>query len=141
MDLDLEKSITYRGTVYPWHCDHMGHMNVMWYVGKFDEASWNLLASLGLTLAYLRDQNRGMVAVEQRLSYKRELVAGDTVLVRSSVQEVRHKSLLFTHEMVNAQTLEVAAVSEYTAVHIDKSTRKACPLPELRPSVAQLRAG
>ena len=32
--------ITYRGTVYPWQCDHMGHMNVMWYVGKFDEASW-----------------------------------------------------------------------------------------------------
>jgi acyl-CoA thioester hydrolase len=27
---------TYRGAVYPWHCDHMGHMNVMWYVGKFD---------------------------------------------------------------------------------------------------------
>ena len=25
---------TYRGAVYPWHCDHMGHMNVMWYVGK-----------------------------------------------------------------------------------------------------------
>ena len=32
-----EPILTYRGTVYPWHCDHMGHMNVMWYVGKFDE--------------------------------------------------------------------------------------------------------
>lgn len=21
--------VTYRGTVYPWQCDHMGHMNVM----------------------------------------------------------------------------------------------------------------
>jgi acyl-CoA thioester hydrolase len=31
--------LTYRGTIYPWHCDHMGHMNVMWYVGKFDEAT------------------------------------------------------------------------------------------------------
>ena len=29
--------ITYRGVVYPWQCDHMGHMNVMWYAGKFDE--------------------------------------------------------------------------------------------------------
>ena len=28
--------ITYRGLVHQWHCDHMGHMNVMWYVGKFD---------------------------------------------------------------------------------------------------------
>ena len=43
------KPITYRGVVYPWHCDHMGHMNVMWYVGKFDEATWNLFASIGIT--------------------------------------------------------------------------------------------
>ena len=28
--------LSYKGTVYPWHCDHMGHMNVMWYAGKFD---------------------------------------------------------------------------------------------------------
>ena len=30
-----EWKTTYRGIVYPWHCDHMGHMNVMWYAGKF----------------------------------------------------------------------------------------------------------
>ena len=42
---------TYRGVVYPWHCDHMGHMNVMWYVGKFDEATWNLFAQVGVTAA------------------------------------------------------------------------------------------
>jgi len=40
--------ITYRGIVYPWHCDYMGHRNVMWYAGKFDEACWQLLAMLDL---------------------------------------------------------------------------------------------
>jgi acyl-CoA thioester hydrolase len=40
---------TYRGTIYPWHCDHLGHMNAMWYVGKFDEATWNLFAAIGIT--------------------------------------------------------------------------------------------
>jgi len=127
--MDLEQSITYRGTVYPWHCDHMGHMNVMWYVGKFDEASWNLGASLGLTPAYFRDSNRGVVTLEQRLAYKKELLAGDTVFVRSTVLEVREKVILYVHEMVNAQTREVAATSHYTTVHIDRATRKACPLP------------
>ena len=135
--MELELSITYRGTVYPWHCDHMGHMNVTWYVGKFDEASWNLLASIGLTPAYFRDSNRGMVAVEQHLAYKRELLAGDTVFVRSKVLEVREKVILFAHEMVNAQTLEVAATSHYTVVHIDRWTRKACPLPPQVHSAAQ----
>ena len=45
--------LTYRGTVYPWHCDHMGHMNVMWYVGKFDEATWHFFNAIGLSPTYL----------------------------------------------------------------------------------------
>ena len=40
----MESAATYCGTVYPWQCDHVGHMNIMWYAGKFDEANWNLFA-------------------------------------------------------------------------------------------------
>ena len=126
--MELEQ-ITYRGTVYPWQCDHMGHMNVMWYVGKFDEACWSFGAFIGMTPAYMRESNRGMVVLEQRLFYKKELLAGDIIFVRSKIQEVREKVILFVHEMVNAQTLEVAATSHYTALHIDRGTRQACPLP------------
>ena len=68
---------TYRGMVYPWHCDHMGHMNVMWYVGKFDEATWNLFAAVGITTAFLKENRRGMAAVQQNITYRRELIAGD----------------------------------------------------------------
>src|SRR5690606_23424354 len=80
-----EARITYRGTVYPWHCDHMGHMNVMWYVGKFDEATWQLFTALGAGPSFLRDANRGMAAVEQHCRYRRELHAGDVVTIRSEV--------------------------------------------------------
>ena len=66
--------LTYRGTVYPWHCDHMGHMNVMWYVGKFDEATWQFFHAVGLSPSLLRERWRGMAAVEQRISYARERV-------------------------------------------------------------------
>jgi len=124
-----ESLVTYRGTVYPWHCDHMGHMNVMWYVGKFDEATWQLLASIGLSAARLRDDGIGMVAVEQHIEYKRELIAGDLLTIRSSVQEVREKSLVFVHEMTNQETQELAARTTLTGVCIDMTTRKARPLP------------
>ena len=83
--------VTYRGTVYPWHCDHIGHMNVMWYSGNFDEATWQLLAKLGLTRAHFREHGTGMAAVEQNITYKRELHAGDIVTVRSSVLEINRK--------------------------------------------------
>lgn len=60
----------------------MGHLNIMWYPGKFDEASWQMLARLGLTLAYMREQNCMMAAVQQDSSYKRELRAGDIITIR-----------------------------------------------------------
>jgi len=121
---------TYRGAVYPWHCDHVDHMNVMWYVGKFDEATWNLFAQLGITPSFLRDNARGMAAVDQRISYQRELHAGDIVRVASGVLEVRDKVVRFVHEMRNAETQEVAAITVLTAVHMDTAARKSCALPD-----------
>src|SRR5207302_10136432 len=102
---------TYRGAVYPWHCDHMGHMNVMWYVGKFDEATWQFFALLGLTPEFLRRNRRGMAAVEQRIAYQRELYAGDVVTVGTAALEVRDRVIRFVHEMRNGASADVAAVT------------------------------
>jgi acyl-CoA thioester hydrolase len=121
--------LTYRGAVYPWHCDHMGHMNVMWYVGKFDEATWHLFARIGLTPAFLRENGRGMAAVEQVIQYRRELVAGDLVTIRSHVLEVKEKSIRFVHEMRKEDTDEVAATTTLVGVHLDTAARRACALP------------
>lgn len=121
---------TYRGTVYPWHCDHMNHMNVMWYVGKFDEATWNLMSHLGMSATFLRRHHRGMAALDQRISYQRELHAGDTVAIRTGVLSVTEKKLIFFHEMRNADTNEVSAITLLTGIHLDTQARKSCPLPE-----------
>src|SRR5690242_21713597 len=101
--------ITYKGTVYPWHCDHMGHMNVMWYVGKFDEATWHVFARIGVTPTYLRELQRGMAAVQQNITYRRELVAGDLIEIRSRLLDVRDKVIVFRHEMRNIEHDEIAA--------------------------------
>jgi acyl-CoA thioester hydrolase len=124
-----EFTITYRGTVYPWQCDHMGHMNVMWYVGKFDEASWQLLSCLALTRTRLTRDNAGMAAVEQRVEYKRELRAGDVITIRSTVLAVKDKAIRMRHELTNDETGELAALTEIVAVHMDATTRRACTLP------------
>jgi len=120
--------VTYRGAVYPWHCDHVGHMNVMWYVGKFDEATWQLFNAIGLTPDYLRQTGRGMAAVEQRIVYERELHAGDVITVTSRVLEVRDKSIVFEHRMGNDGTGEPAARTTLKGVHIDTRLRRSCAL-------------
>jgi len=126
----MKTEVTYRGAVYPWHCDHVGHMNVMWYVGKFDEATWNLFARIGLTPAYLRETGRGMAAAQQNITYKRELLAGDVVEVCSSLLEIGNKSIRFVHEMRNAETGEIAATCEITGVHLDRQARKSVAFAE-----------
>ena len=120
---------TYRGAVYPWHCDHMGHMNVMWYVGKFDEATWQFFALLGLTPEFLRRNRRGMAAVEQRIAYQRELYAGDVVTVGTAALEVRDRVVRFVHEMRNGASGDIA-VTMLTGVYLDTETRKASAFPE-----------
>ena len=122
--------LTYRGAVYPWHCDQMGHMNVMWYVGKFDEATWNLFAAMGVTTAFLREKKRGMAAVQQNITYRRELLAGDTVTVHSAFLEIRDKVARFVHEMRHGETGELAALCMLTGVHLDTVARKSCSFPE-----------
>lgn len=121
--------LTYRGTVYPWHCDHMGHMNVMWYVGKFDEATWNLFGTVGLTSAYMRSNGSGTAGVEQNIVYKKELMAGDLISVYSRVLEVKDRVVRFKHEMRLGNTEEVVATMIITAVHLDTSARKATGFP------------
>jgi acyl-CoA thioester hydrolase len=124
-----ESIVTYRGTVYPWHCDHMGHMNVMWYVGKFDEATWHILAAMGAGPSRLREEGFGLVAVEQHIEYKRELRAGDLLTIRSSVLEAGEKTVRFLHSMTNEESGELAATMRVIGVCIDTTARKARPLP------------
>ena len=117
--------LTYRGTVHQWQCDHMGHMNVMWYVGKFDEATWNLAAMMGMTAQYLKDTKRGMAAVDQRIAYRREALPGDVVTIRTAVIEVRPKSVRFVHEMRRGDLGDLLATMVVTGVHIDGVARRA----------------
>jgi acyl-CoA thioester hydrolase len=101
-------------------------MNVMWYVGKFDEATWQLFRVLGLTPGYLRDTKRGMAAVDQHISYIREVHAGTTVSVTSRLLEVKERSVRFEHEMFDDETGEVVARTTLKGVHLDKVSRKSC---------------
>ena len=133
--------LTYRGAVYPWQCDHIGHINVMWYVGKFDEATWHLFAQIGLTPSYLRESGRGMAAVQQNISYKRELLAGDIVEIRSRILELRDKVLRFGHDMINVESGETAASCELTGVYLDRAARRSIAFEDKVRGLAQKLMG
>jgi acyl-CoA thioester hydrolase len=139
---DANGVVTYRGALYPRDCDHIGHVNVATYGAKFDEANWVFFCRIGLTPSYLRSDSHGMAGVQQNISYKRELFAGDVIEVRSHVLEVAGKRLRVRHDMHNLETGLVVAVCELTAVHLDKQVHKSCELPPVvRQAAEALLAG
>jgi len=132
--------ITYRGVIYPWQCDHMGHMNVMWYTGKFDEASWYLLGRAGLTTTYLHSRKCALAAVQQNITYRRELRAGDIITIRSGILEIQDKSVQIFHEMRKDETQVVAAFTFVTGVYMDTQKRKSSSIPlEIREKIKGLQ--
>ena len=121
---------TFRGFVYPWVIDHVGHMNVQFYSARFDEASWQFLARLGLSLSYLERYDRGAVAVGQRTQYKREVLAGTPLHITTELLELGRTSIRFIHRMYDTETKEEVAVTELVGVYFDTSIRTSAPLPE-----------
>jgi acyl-CoA thioester hydrolase len=105
-------------------------MNVQWYAAKFDEATWHLLSVVGITNKYIQDNLRGMAALEQITNYKSEVVAGDLLVIRSKIIEVKSKTIRFVHVMFNAETEKQVATSELLGVHFDRAKRKSCDFPD-----------
>ena len=124
-----ELPITYRGNVYPRDCDHMGHMNVTSYMEKFDNATWNFFTDNGLSREFLKSQGIGLAAVNQNITYKRELQPGDTITIRSDLLKLEGKKIKFRSIMYLGNTNEVVAELENLAVCLDMQKRRACNFP------------
>jgi len=122
---------TWRGVVYPAELDHMGHMNVQYYTAKFDQGTWQLFNQVGLSNRFLRDNKRGMAAVDQHTRYLAEVMAGDVLVVKSTILEIRDKVIRFRHQMYNLENAAATEVanSELIAVYMDLAVRKSCPFP------------
>jgi acyl-CoA thioester hydrolase len=120
---------TYRGVVYPWHCDTMGHMNTQFYTAIFDSASMHILSRLA-PYVELEKRSFGWADVRQTIEYKREARAGALVFVRTALKRIGTKSVEFLHELLNAETDTLHATSENVAVLFDLKARKAAALDD-----------
>ncbi|NOX22571.1 MAG: thioesterase [Actinobacteria bacterium] len=131
---------TFRGIVRPNEIDQMGHMNVAYYVDKFDHGSWGFFGEIGMDAAWMVEHHRGMMAVDQHIKYRAELVAGDRVIVTTDVLGLTEKTIRILHTMTNVGTGNVAATAEMVAVFVDLDNRSGLPLPpDVRAVVERLR--
>ena len=127
----MEAKLTYKGAVMTWECDSNRHMNVMYYINKFEHAGRNFDIELGLHEDSSLS-NHGVVVLEQKINYLKEVFEDDLLYVMSSLKEVGNKAFKVYHEMYNGRNDEIVCTMLITLVRFDKVHRKALPFPEER---------
>lgn len=120
---------TNRGVVFPWHCDQFGHMNVRWYAHFFDDAAFHLWNRAGVDQPVLLAAGVAMVTARNTTTFKREMCAGDLLLVESGVGRVGGKSVGHVHHMRNANTGELCATMDSVEVFFDTGARSSTAMP------------
>ena len=118
---------TFRGVVYPWLTDQMGHLTVSRYVEMFDTACYHLFHALGMP--FVGNEALGWADVRHEIDYRREAGAGALVLIRSGVLGHGRSSLRARHVMTDPDGGVVHAVMDSTTVRFDLLKRKSVPLP------------
>ena len=123
--------LTYKGAVQTSECDSNGHMNVMYYINKFELAGRNCGSEFGLKKEYLEKHNLGIAVVEQNIQYKKEVFEDDLIIVRSRAKGYTDKVMNFVHTMYNVENDQISAVMDIKLVVFDLEKRKAIQLPEI----------
>ena len=61
----MKRILTYKGAVMTWECDSNQHMNVMYYINKFENAGRYM--SLEMGVSEIMSEEIGFVVVEQTI--------------------------------------------------------------------------
>jgi len=125
----MKKALTYKGAVMTSECDSNQHMNVMYYINKFELAGRNTNIELGLT-DIVGKNNIGIVVVEQKINYLREVFEDDLLYVESTLLDIGNKAFTILHEMYNTNSKELVSTMKVIIVLFDQVARKALPFPK-----------
>ena len=126
MDQDFE---LHSGVVFPRHCDHLGHMNVRYYVHHFDDSSFHLWHKIGVNQKCLRDAGVCLVVANIDVNYIHELTAGDLLVIRGTFTRVGTRSIGHFQEMYNAETGVLCATQGTVEVFFNLKTRESTEMP------------
>ena len=130
---------TYLGRVSPLECDHLGHMNVQFYVSKVSDAAWHVMASIGITPAFIRTRRQAPAAVKQEIAYLKEVLAGDLLRMQSGVLEASERKLTFFHRLSKVETGQVVMTSKVFTVNMDLDARRSVLLDPAVLACARVR--
>ncbi|MEP0944639.1 MAG: thioesterase family protein [Rhizobiaceae bacterium] len=123
--------VSHRSVITPQECDQDGRLLDQYHIARFSDAASHLWHHLGVTRAWMRDNNLGTVAVEMKASRHKHTRVGTMIEVVTWLEALGNKTFSFRHQisdMASGETLYSGAV---TALLMDLTKRRAVPLPDV----------
>lgn len=121
---------TFKGAVMASEYDPEASMNSRLYIERFDQATWFLMHSVGITPRSVKAEGRRIAVVRQNFQYVRELQGGELIRIESGFIAVGRKHMRFLHRMFDVETGAMVATSDVTAVQASLESGSSVPLSE-----------
>ena len=119
-------------TVRPEWIDYNGHMNVVFYILAFAQATYAMLEFLELTHDYKTKANTKTFVADMKASYVREFHEGDPLRFTILILNCDEKRIYFWQEMYHATVGLLAATNELPSLHIYLTNPRVVPMaPEI----------
>ena len=126
----IEGTFVCDGVVKPEWIDFNGHMNVAYYVHAFDLGIDGLWDKFVITETYV-DAGRGSTfAVENHVTWQKELHEGERYWVTSQILAYDEKRIHQFQRMYHAEKRFLAATAEWMNLHVDLGARRVSPWPD-----------
>lgn len=119
---------TFKGVIDAREYDPNAHMNTEAYVSRFDQATWFLLAAVGLTPRTVRERKRRIAVLRQGFNFVHELKGSELIVIKSGFVAVGEKHLRFQHRMIDTERDMLMAACDGTAVEVSLENERAAPI-------------
>lgn len=120
---------TLRLMTQAWQCDHLGHVNVSFYMGWIGDAAFAMAALHGWPREQMMAEQAGVAAVKAEVDYQAELRGGDMVRMESTVESIGERKIVFRHRLIRVGDEKQAMAARLTGVCIDLQQRRSRPFP------------
>ena len=118
------------GFVNQWECDHIGHMNAMFYLNRAYHGWAAFAAAINLKSAFQREAPSTVLPREVHLRYHKEMRGGESAEMRGGVVDFTEDSVTLYQELRNPLNGDLNATFRIVLDHVEAQIGKPFPWPK-----------
>ena len=121
--------VTHRGFASSRHASAHGPLHVQELVGRYDEATWQLLARLGYGPRRMVNERRSLMALEQKIVHLEEVRAATVLHIESDLLELGDTRVRCLHRLCDSESQRTLSTMDLSFVLIGSDEGSVTALP------------